>query len=119
MRRHGPSILVLTIALVVGGCTGQPQISQPTVAGLPVAAESERIDLAMPSFSNPTDITNPLFPVSRQESVLLVGTVDDQAFRTEVTLLPTPRIIEWEGKQVATLVSQFVAFLDGRLHEVA
>jgi hypothetical protein len=49
----------------------------------------------------------------------MVGTVEDQAFRTEVTLLPTPRIIEWNGQRVATLVSQYVAFLDGHLHEVA
>ncbi len=62
---------------------------------------------------------NPLFPVSSQVSVLLLGTVDDLPFRTEVTLLPNPRIIEWEGMQVATLVSQYVAFLDGRIEEVA
>jgi hypothetical protein len=64
-------------------------------------------------------ITNPLFPVASQESVLLLGRVDGKEFRTEVTLLPDPRIIEWEGRQVATLVSQYVAFLDGRIHEVA
>lgn len=95
-------------------------IRQPEVpADLAVAPDSERVDIAMPTFSNPTEITNPLFPVSDQRSVLLLGTVDDMAFRTEVTLLPVPRIIEWEGQQVATLVSQYVAFLDGRLHEVA
>lgn len=97
------------------GAIAQP----PAPDDLELAPESDRVDLAMPTFSNPTDITNPLFPVSAQESVLLLGTVEDQAFRTEVTLLPTPRIIEWEGQQVATLVSQYVAFLDGRLHEVA
>jgi hypothetical protein len=73
----------------------------------------------MPTFSDPTNITNPLFPVSVQESVLLLGKVDVKAFRTEVTLLPDPRIIEWGGQQVPTLVSQYVAFLDGRIHEVA
>ncbi|MBA2632837.1 MAG: hypothetical protein H0U86_07560 [Chloroflexi bacterium] len=119
MRRHQVSTLALATVLAAGGCAGGQQISQPAVESLPVAAESERVDLTMPAFSNPTDITNPLFPVSRQASVLLVGTVDDLPFRTEVTLLPVPRIIEWEGKQVATLVSQYVAFLDGRLHEVA
>jgi hypothetical protein len=45
--------------------------------------------------------------------------VDGKPFRTEVTLLPDTRIIEWQGRQVETLVSQYVAFIDGRLHEVA
>jgi hypothetical protein len=36
-----------------------------------------------------------------------------------VTLLPETRIIEWEGQRVEVLVSQYVAFLSGRLHEVA
>ncbi len=124
MRSHRLSFLALGAMLAVGGCAAQqppPQelISQPAVESIAVAAEGERVDLALPAFSNPTEITNPLFPVSSQGSVLLLGTVDDLPFRTEVTLLPNPRIIEWQGIQVATLVSQYVAFLDGRLHEVA
>jgi hypothetical protein len=94
-------------------------IPQPMVEGLAVAPASERVDLTMPSFSDPTNITNPLFPISMQESVLLLGRVDGKAFRTEVTLLPDTRIIEWQDRRVETLVSQYVAFLAGRLHEVA
>jgi hypothetical protein len=94
-------------------------IHQPVVEGLPLAPESHRVDLVVPTFSNPTEVTNPLFPVSMQESVLLLGRVDGQPFRTEVTLLPDTRIIEWQGQRVETLVSQYVAYLDGRLHEVA
>jgi hypothetical protein len=73
----------------------------------------------MPTFSDPTNITNPLFPVSRQASVLLLGHVDNQPFRTEVTLLPETRIIEWEGQQVEVAVSQYNAFLGGSITEVA
>ena len=94
-----------------------PQPEPP--ADVAIAPDGERVDLAMPTFTNPTVITNPLFPVSSQHSVLLLGTVEDQAFRTEVTLLPTTRILQWEGQQVETLVSQYVAFLDGRIEEVA
>ena len=94
-------------------------IAQPDVQGLPVAPPSERVDLESPTFSDPTNITNPLFPVSSQESVLLLGRVDGQPFRTEVTLLPETRLIEWQGRTVEALVSQYVAYLDGRLHEVA
>jgi hypothetical protein len=117
-------------ALLAAGCTGgddpipaaseQPTtIPQPTVEGLTVAPESERVDLSTPTFSNPTKVDNPLFPVSSQASVLLLGRVDGQPFRTEVTLLPETRIIEWQGQQVEVLVSQYVAYLGGRLHEVA
>jgi hypothetical protein len=90
-----------------------------TESGTGCAPKSERVDLAKPSFSDPTNVTNPLFPVSKQESVLMLGRVDGKAFRTEVTLLPETRIIEWQGQRVETLVSQYVAYLDGRLHEVA
>ncbi len=118
-------------ALLAGGCTGgedepvpagsiQPTtIPQPSVEGLTVAPESERVDLTAPMFSNPTKVDNPLFPISSQASVLLLGRVEGQPFRTEVTLLPETRIIEWEGQQVEVLVSQYVAYLGGRLHEVA
>jgi hypothetical protein len=73
----------------------------------------------MPSFSHPTQITNSLFPVSRQESVLMLGKVDGKPFRTEVTLLPFTRIVVWEGQQVETAVSQYLAYLDGRIQEIA
>src|SRR5215207_8350489 len=90
-----------------------------TTSGTGCAPKSERVDLARSTFSDPTNVTNPLFPVSRQESVLMVGRVDGKAFRTEVTLLPETRIIEWQGRRVETLVSQYAAYLDGRIHEVA
>jgi hypothetical protein len=107
----------------VAESTPQPvvdTIPQPVVLGdVPVAPDGERVDLVMPTFSDPTKVTNPLFPISQQESVLLLGRVDGKAFRTEVTLLPDTRIIEWEGQQVEALVSQYTAYLDGRIHEVA
>lgn len=115
-------VTTMTAAVLAGGCRHEdaPEtIPQPAVQGLPVAPESARVDLAVPTFSDPTTIDNPLFPVSQQESVLLLGRVDGQPFRTEVTLLPETRIIEWQGRRVETLVSQYVAYLGGRIHEVA
>jgi hypothetical protein len=118
--------------LVIGACTDgggdsragpgggrAAKIPQPVVSGLSVAPASDRVDIAMPTFSNPTHVTNPLFPVSRQESVLFLGHVENKPFRTEVTLLPFTRIVEWEGQRVETLVSQYLAYLDGRIQEVA
>ena len=124
------SAALLAALLAAGGCRDESAtqaaetvireaIPQPVVEGIPVAPESERVDLLSPTFSNPTKVTNPLFPVSQQKSVLLVGRVDGEPFRTEVTLLPETRFIEWQGRQVETLVSQYVAYLGGRIHEVA
>jgi len=147
-RPNGPRRLglIVAVALVTAACTSSSDaaspmgtsgsgsasggatatgatvmtIPQPAVpAHIPVAPESERVDLTMPTFSDPTNITNPLFPVSLQESVLMLGHVEGKPFRTEVTLLPETRIIEWEGQRVETLVSQYNAFLDGRIEEVA
>ncbi len=86
---------------------------------LPTAPESARVDLVEPSFSNPTNVTNSLFPVSKLDRAILLGKVDGLPFRVETTLLPDTKIINWNGQQVETLVSQYVAYLDGRIHEVA
>jgi hypothetical protein len=129
---HKTKVLTLALAavLVSAGCTRDPavrgpepvvrRIPQPVApAGLDLAPEGDRVDLERPTFSRPAEITNPLFPISSQASVLMLGTVDGEDFRTEVTLLPDTRFIEWDGVVVETLVSQYVAYLGGRLHEVA
>jgi hypothetical protein len=94
-------------------------VQPPAPTDVAVAPDSARVDLAMPTFSNPTNITNPLFPVSRQESVLMLGRVDGKPFRTEVTLLPFTRIVDWEGQRVEAVVSQYLAYLDWRVTEIA
>jgi hypothetical protein len=74
----------------------------------------------MPAFSNPTRINNPLFPISELRSTVLAGHVKAKPFKTETTLLPQTRIIEWpEGRPVETRISQYVAYLDRRIEEVA
>jgi hypothetical protein len=129
-RANHVGTCVALAVMFAGACTfghgtaigsGAPAgtIPQPVVRGLDVAPASERVDLAMPTFSDPTNITNPLFPVSKQRSVLFLGHVDGEPFRTEVTLLPFTRIVEWQGQRVETLVSQYMAYLDGRIQEVA
>ena len=96
------------------------KIAQPIPPeGLEVAPDTARVDLDVPTFSNPMDVTNPLFPVSSQASVLMLGRVDDKPFRTEVTLLPYTHMIKWEGQQIEALVSQYMAYSDGRVTEVA
>jgi hypothetical protein len=138
-RRH---LILLLVALAVGAsaalsavaCGGddgedeptpvpQPTAAQLEAAGLeklPLAPESKRVDLTMPPLSNPTEVTNPLFPISDLQSAVLSGRVDGKPFHTETTLLPETRVVEWtDGEQVETAVSQYMAFLDGRLQEAA
>jgi len=90
-----------------------------TVNGRGCAAPSKRVDLDRPSFSHSTSITNPLFPISRLRSVVLLGHVDGKPFRTETTLLSGTRTVTWNGERIPVLVSQYMAYLDGRLEEVA
>jgi hypothetical protein len=77
------------------------------------------VDLATPSFSNATRITNPLFPIGRLRSAVLLGHVSGRPFRTETTLLPQTTTVTWNGHRIQALVSQYVAYLGGRLQEVA
>ena len=111
-----------------GGSSGTTTTAAPpassaivcgTYTGQGCAPASERVDLARPSFTHPTRITNPLFPIGRLRSALLLGHVEGKPFRTETTLLPRTTTVNWDGRRVRVLLSQYVAYLDGRLEEVA
>jgi hypothetical protein len=137
--RLGALAASLVAALVLGSCgggggsgegaTGAPAspAASATLAPTPCGTQSgrgcappsERVDLARPSFSSSTRITNPLFPIGRLRSALLLGHVEGKPFRTETTLLPGAQTIVCNGRRVRVLVSQYVAYLDGRLTEVA
>jgi hypothetical protein len=101
----------------------QPTQSELEAAGLgriPLAPNSARRDLAAAPFSDSTTVTNPLFPIAELHSAILNGHVDGKPFYTETTLLPFTRIIEWSpGQCVRVLVSQYMAFLAGKLQETA
>ena len=101
----------------------QPTAAQLAAAGLhklPVASSRNRVDLVAAPFSHPTRVTNPLFPISNLRSAVLNGQVDGKRFRTETTLLPQTKIMEWTDRQcVEVLVSQYLAYSDGRIEEVA
>jgi hypothetical protein len=136
------NILVVACLLAAGACSsgngtdggasgsgdGPSEIPQPTqaeleaagFADLPLAPARDRVDIVAPTFSHPTEITNPLFPISDLASVVFSGVVEGKPFHTETTLLPETRIVQWaEGEQVETRVSQYFAYIDGRIEEVA
>jgi hypothetical protein len=134
IRRFGLAALGVGAALVAASCRGDGETSkstpvpQPTaaqletsgLAKLPLAPDRKRVDLATPPFSHPTEVTNPLFPIGELQSAVLNGTIDGKPFHTETTLLPYTRALEWPaGHQVDALVSQYAAFLDGKIQEVA
>jgi hypothetical protein len=111
----------LAVALAGCGDSTAPRRGCLSDAGdpLPLQPESLRVDRGTPTFSNPTVGTNPLFPVDQITSYLQLGTVDGQPFRAEVTLLPTTRLITWNGQQVEVVESQYMAFLGRRIEETA
>ena len=99
-----------------------PQPSLDNLANLTrrrLAPEGQRVDLLVPTFTHPTHVTNPLFPISDLRSAVLVGRFEGKPWRAETTLLPETRIVDWDGKKIETLQSQFVAYLSGRIYEVA
>ncbi len=98
-----------------------PTTSQPVAeaATHPTAPEAERVDLEPPTFSDPTVVDNPLFPISDLHSAILIGNEGGHPLEIETTLLPGHETVEVDGESVETLLSQFVAFLDGRIEEVA
>jgi len=132
-RRGGMLLLLAIASLVVSACAGRvstdvqpvPTASEACIQNeqgtgcLPVGPESARVDLAPPTFSHPTRVDNPLHPTGVVSSELYLGRVGGLPFRTEVTLLPGTRTIEWNGQAVEVLESQYFAYLDGRIHEVA
>jgi hypothetical protein len=134
LRARAITGLAIAATVALGACGGndgsggsaavpQPSRADFAAAGLgelPVAPQGQRVDLTAPPFSHPTEVTNPLFPISDLHSAVLAGRIDGKPFHTETTLLPYTRTIEWTpGHPVETLVSQYMAFLDGRLQEVA
>jgi hypothetical protein len=101
----------------------QPSRAQLVAAGLgklPLAPDSQRVDLVAPPFSHSTAVTNPLFPISDLRSAVINGHIDGKPLKIETTLLPKTQVIEWSpGQCVRTLISQFVAYKGGRIEEVA
>lgn len=127
----GPSSgAVLWIALVAALLSGVSGLGRPPsrrppaptrikVLSSPVPVDPTTPRLLNPGFSDPTAITNPLFPVSGLQQVVQVGSSGGEHLRFETTLLPETRTIEWAGRPLATVVTQLVAYSDGRVVEVA
>ncbi|MGI9120698.1 MAG: hypothetical protein ACR2G7_11370 [Acidimicrobiales bacterium] len=110
-RSTTPVIGLAVMAALLTGCG-----DGGTSASAPAGA---RVDLASPVFSDPTKITNPLFPISDLTQVVQLGVDEGQQLRVEITLLPERKTIEWGGQKIEAAVSQFVAFKDATVAEIA
>ncbi len=141
MRRNKKILGVLAVVVVVAvagaymfnssqtgslGEVGSDTIPQPDLAkselkDLPVAPENKRVDIQKPVFSNPTKITNPLFPVNDLKQAILLGNDDGRPLQVMYTLLPESknRVIGWDGKKIETRTVQYLAYFDRRLIEYA
>ncbi len=84
-----------------------------------VAAKGGRVDLEKPTFSDPTSITNPLFSRDTRSQIIQLGAEGKDELRFEITYLPDTEFIKWNGQRVETRVTHFVAYMNGRILEVA
>jgi hypothetical protein len=113
---HLPKFTALALAaFLVSACAPGGSAEDSTNAAV---ASGNAVDTERPTFSNPTQVTNPLFPTSETAQVIQLGTEGGTALRVEVTLLPSTRTIEWDGDQVEVVEALYVAYGDGRLLEV-
>ena len=123
---------IAVLACMVTSCAKNSQPLDPQVAntkspgpvadddcGLPVAPPGQRVDLITPVFSNPLDADNPLFPVGVLDRAVLLGLSEGEPFRSETTRLSGTEPIMVNGVRVRTIISQYVAWIDRRIAEVA
>ncbi|MGC9538574.1 hypothetical protein [Streptomyces sp. UG1] len=131
-----PGAVVGAVVLMAGACSGSANGSQGAPSDdcvrvvdeetgrtgkdcLPLAPESDRVDLAEPTFSHSTRITNSLHPTGEIDQVVMGGQEEDEVFRTEVSTLPGSKTITFDGRTVQALTQQYVAYADGRIKELA
>ena len=84
-----------------------------------VVAKGGRVDLEKPTFSDPTSITNPLFSRDTRSQIIQLGAEGKDELRFEITYLPDTKLIKWNGQRIETRVTHFVAYMNGRILEVA
>ena len=128
MQKIALVLVGVAVLVGIGGCSDSTspepdgacrEATPDAQIPLPISPRSDRVDLNSPVFSNPTAVTNPLFPIADLHSAILLGSVGGKTLRTETTLLNYTKTIDLGGDEIDVLVSQYMALLDGRIEEVA
>jgi hypothetical protein len=117
MKRASIAGVAVAFALVAGPAAADEPCG--TYSGRGCAPDSRRVDLFTPTFSHSLRIDNPLFPIAHLDSVVFLGREEGHPFRSETTLLGGSAIVSWRGLPIPVLISQYMAWRDGRLEEVA
>jgi hypothetical protein len=118
MKPGSPSIIIAA-ALGLAAPVALADQECGTYSGRGCAPDSSRVDLVTPTFSHPTRVTNPLFPIAELHSAVLLGREEGHRFRSETTLLPETGTVTWRERPIPVLISQYMAWRDGHLEEVA
>lgn len=112
MRRAANALLILLLGLSLAACSSGGGGSEPRDTATSAGASKTR-------FSNPTEITNPLFPSSRLEQLVYLGQDQGDPLRVEVTRLPGTKPINLNGTTVDAVKVQFLATSGTAILEVA
>lgn len=116
MRRATGRLVGVALALAVPvtalGCGSESETTASNASATPDASGT-------PSFSGPTNITNPYLPLSETPRVELRGTDDGAQIRTVRTLLDETEPFTVGGQDIEAAVVEDRAFKEGQLHEVA
>ncbi|MBW7882623.1 MAG: hypothetical protein H3C34_08295 [Caldilineaceae bacterium] len=83
------------------------------------STEPSALEAHTPSFSHPTQVTNPYLPYGLTHYAVFLGEAGGSPFRAELRLLPRTESITWDGGTTDNIVIQYSAFSDGHLVEVA
>jgi len=100
-RRTTVLAVGLVSALAIGTLGGAGN-----AASVPPAAKG-RVDLYTPTFANPLNITNPLFPKGpgKISQTIQLGDEPDTKLRFEATQLDQIRTVRWNGQNIKTRVT--------------
>lgn len=107
--RTTAAVLAIALGIATGSVAGASRPSRLV----------DDVKISPADFSNPTQITNRIAPVSQLSSVISLGVDTGAPTRIEVTVLPDTKTIRWQGGSTEVVVAQFLGITDGRVVEVA
>ena len=111
---RGPRTLALLLvaALTSGACTSSGESSET-----PTTAPGSSSGAAVPTFSNPTRITNRYLPFAERGRWIYEGTKGDRPYLIEVAVTDATREVHWGGNNTETMVVRHRGWVRGRLIE--